>query len=144
MSDPLADAAREATRLTETMEEICLFLDTFPLSEHLVVTVDDANALRLSMLGKLADSLATATQKLLRRLDAESCVFSYELAPSLVSLSQRLRPTGFHTVAQQCVAKIASLLLMHLQRQTCFASDAQMELFAGNCGEDLQVAVAPA
>jgi len=141
MSDPLAQEAREASLLTETMEEICRFLDSFPLAEHFVASVDDANALRLSMLGKLADSLCDSASLLLRRLDTESCVFSFALEPSIAALSCRLRPSNFRAVAQQGVAKLSLLLLQYLQRQA-FQTDQQAALFAANCGEDLRQTLA--
>lgn len=144
MADPLAEETKEATRLTETVEEICLFFDAFPLSEHFVFAVDEVNQLRLSMLTKLAESTADIVRSALRRIDEESCLFTYELSRPLLALSKRLRPSGFRVVAQQGVAKMAAHLMHYLQRQASFHSETQLELFVANCGEDLRTALSAA
>lgn len=144
MRDPLAEEARESALLAETMEEICRFLDSFPFAVHFAPACDEANELRLSMLGKLAESLSEVVRKLLRKLDADSCIFSFSLAPALLSLSRRLRPSSFRDVAQRGIAKLADVLWVHLQRRGAFQDEQQLALFLANCGEDLYDALAPA
>mmetsp|Transcript_167148 Transcript_167148/g.536865 ORF Transcript_167148/g.536865 Transcript_167148/m.536865 type:complete len:1088 (+) Transcript_167148:101-3364(+) len=143
ISDILSEECSEAAVLSETMEEICRFLDGFPLAEHFSLEVDSANALRLNILAKLAEGLSDLVAKYLRRLESEACVFSFTIAPPLVALSRRLRPSSFRAVAQQAVAKLASLLTQHLRRQG-FPAESAASLFAGNCDADLRGALSAA
>jgi len=128
--------------LIETLEELCRFLDQFPFAVHLVGAVDETNALRLSMLERLAGCLEESVRKVLRSLDTDSCVFSYRLAPALAVLTKRLRPSNFLGVAQQLVSRLAALLVRQLLRQAPFSHAGQLELFVANCREDLRGALA--
>merc|ERR1711972_59865 len=114
-------------------------MDRFPLAVHFVAAVDDTNTLRLGMLEKLADALVGAIRPMsvLRQLQLEAGVFSYILAPPLIVLSKRLRPSNFLVVSQRCVKNIADVLLRHLLWHAPFTDKEHMAAFIWNCQDDL-------
>jgi len=141
--DDVLQTAQEAALLVETLEEICRFLDRFSLAAHFVAAVDNANTLRLGMLEKLADSFVGAARGMLRRIDTDTCVFSFFLTEPLTVLSRRLRPSCLQAVAQRGVHGLADVLLRHLLWHAPFQSEEQVGLFVANCREDLSAALAP-
>jgi len=144
MDDVFSEDACSAALLVETMEEVCRFLDGSPLAEYFLNSVDEANALRLSMMGKLAESMVDLVAKKLRWLDSEPSLLSFVLTAPLASLSKRLRLSNFRLVAQQTVAKLAAALSLHLQHDVFFPTESQAAIFAANCGDDLRDALSAA
>jgi len=144
LKEPLAEEARPACLLVETMEEICRFLDSFPLAVHLSAACDECNELRLAMLARLADALVDSARCLLRQLTMEAGIFGFTLAQPLLALSWRLRPSNFSSVSQQAVGKLVSLVWTQLQQQAPFETEQQKALFVANCGSDLEEALVPA
>merc|ERR1719203_2783530 len=96
------------------------------------------------MLARLADALLDIARRLLRQLDIEASIFGFSLAPPLLALSWRLRPSNFRSVAQQVVGKLGDLAWTYLQSQAPFETEQQMAICVANCGPDLQEALAPA
>lgn len=136
--DPLREGVREAALLVETLEELCRFMFTFTLGALLAAPVDDANALRLGILGKLSDLLESVVQGSAGRLCVETCVFSVELSEPVTALRRRLRPTNFKAVLQRVVAAVSARLFEILTRQQAFSNGSQMEIFVANCRDDLR------
>jgi hypothetical protein len=119
------------------LEELCRFADRFPLAVHMVGAVDEANALRISTLERLAEFFLESVYQFAGRLHEDSCMFSFALAAPVESLRRRLRPTNFQVVMQRAVTKIGEFLTTSLLRQPAFSSDAQAELYVANCRDDL-------
>merc|ERR1719336_2739266 len=126
------------------MEEICRFLDSFPLAEHLSAACDECNELRLAMLARLADALVDGARSVLRQVTIEAGIFGFALMQPLLALSWRLRPSNFSSVSQQAIEKLVSLIWTQLQQQAPFETEQQKAIFVSNCGSDLQEALAPA
>lgn len=126
----------------ETLEEFCRFLDSFPSAIHFVPAVDEANALRISMIEALVSSLEGSVRKVLRSISVEPCLFTFALAPPLTIFSQRLRPSSFLGVARQLVGRLASSLFGQLLRQSPFSSHDESAAFAANCRDDLRKVLA--
>jgi len=137
MTNPLREGA--AGLLIETLEELCHFLDSFPLAVYFVAAVDEANALRLSMLDAMASSIEESVCRVLCSVDIDTCLFSFVLAPELTELSKRLRPSLVSVIARRLVGRLGSVLLAHLlQRQFMFKNADGLAIFVANCRGDLE------
>ncbi|CAE8726745.1 unnamed protein product [Polarella glacialis] len=131
------EEAKESALLVETLQEICIFLDGFPLATHMSAAVDEAGEMRLAVLEKLAGSLEELTKASLRSLRSESSVFSFRMGKQLQLLARWLRPENFRAVGRSGAAKLGSFLFGQLRRQAPFANEVEAELFAANCRDDL-------
>jgi hypothetical protein len=137
LDDPLKEA-HDAAVILETLEEICRFIDRFPLSSHFVVTVDDAISVRLGMLDRLADALVGSVRLALRQLHTDTCCFSETFAPPFMVLVKRLRPSNFLVMAQKCLGSLGDLLLRNLLWHAPFSDREHMSTFVANCRDDLR------
>ncbi|CAJ1404038.1 unnamed protein product [Effrenium voratum] len=137
LSDPLEDV-QEACRLVETLQEMCIFLDSFSMAEQVETqSLDEVRELQLVILEKLAGCFQEAAKGAWRRLQKESCVFSHLFARPWQSLAEQLRGANFQALAQSIVGKLSSLLSSQL-RQGRFTNEVEIELFTANVREDLQ------
>lgn len=113
-------------------------MDRFPLGAHFVESVDETSTLRLSMLQKLSQSLVDTVRPVLRQLHTDSCCFSYTLAPPLMVLHKRLRPSNFLVLSQKSTGSLGDMLLRHLLWHAPFAQKEQVAAFVANCRDDLR------
>jgi len=135
--DQLLVEASQAALLVESLEELCRFLDGYSFGQYLVECVDDANALRLGMLEKLGSSVSSEVRTALRRLRVEPGVFSSLIGLPLATLSRRLRPTNFQAVSGSVLRSLSQACVENLLHSAPFVDRLQLEMFVGNCRDDL-------